>query len=261
MTSSRSPVAIVTGGATGIGAAVSERFASAGFDVVLFGRRLDRLHEQATRIEAKGGKARVCQGDVNDEADVRRLVDTAATDGRRINVLVNSAGVARKVSFLDMTAQIWDETLDINLRGAFLVTRHVALHQASHGGGVIVHIASIDSYGAEAGYSVYHVSKSGLMGLVRSAALELAPHNIRVNAVNPGYVHTEMAPKPPKLHAHLEQNFDRVPMRRVVTGEEVANAAFFLSSDAASGITGTGLTVDGGLLTNLYVLETIPKLD
>jgi NAD(P)-dependent dehydrogenase (short-subunit alcohol dehydrogenase family) len=254
-------VAIVTGGATGIGAAIAERFAQGGYEVVLFGRRLDRLQQQVDRIAATGGIAWCCQGDVSVEADVARLVDTVVARSGRIVVLANSAGVAQSKPFIEMTAADWDATLDVNLRGAFLATRHVALQQRKQSGGSIVHVASIDSFGAEIGYSSYHVSKAGLMGLVRGAALELASFGIRVNAVNPGYVHTEMVPKPPKLRAYLEENFERVPMRRVVTGREVADAVFFLASDAASGITGTGLTVDGGLLANLYVLETMPELD
>lgn len=261
MTSEDMNVAIVTGGATGIGAAITERLAQGGYEVVLFGRRADRLQQQADHIAAAGGNAWCCQGDVSVEEDVVRLVETVVARSGRIDVLANSAGVAKNKPFIEMTAADWDATLDVNLRGAYLATRHVALQQRKQSGGSIVHIASIDSYGAEIGYSSYHVSKTGLMGLVRSAALELAPFGIRVNAVNPGYVHTEMSPKPPKLRAYLEGNFERVPMRRVVTGREVADAVVFLASDAASGITGTGLTVDGGLLANLYVLESMPKLD
>lgn len=253
--------AIVTGAGTGIGAAIARRLAVEGFEVVLVGRRPDRLAEQVQALSAEGFAAWSHCADVNDKAQVDVLLEEVANRAGGIDALVNSAGVARCVPFLEIPLDSWDEVLDINLRGAFVVTQGAARLQAETGGGSIVHIASIDSFAAESGYASYHASKSGLMGLVRSAAIELAPFGIRVNSVNPGYVHTEMAPKPPKLLSYLEHDFDRVPMRRMVTGEEVAAAVSFLVSPGASGVTGTSLTVDGGLTANLYVLESLPSFD
>jgi NAD(P)-dependent dehydrogenase (short-subunit alcohol dehydrogenase family) len=174
-------------------------------------------------------------------------------------VLVNNAGIADEVPFLEIEAESWDRVLRTNLRGAFLMAQAVAREQAALGGGSIVHIASIDASGGDGPYASYNASKAGLLGLNRTMALELAPHGIRVNCVSPGFTHTEMTESavPPELMEYLTTRFARVPMRRLVTPAEIAAAVAFLASDDASAITGIDLTVDCGLTANWYILETL----
>ena len=222
------------------------------------GRRADRIQRNASELTASGYAAWSHPADVSREDDVDDLVKTVVRARGRIDALVNSAGIARRARLLDAGVESWDDVLATNLRGAFLLTQRVAREQVKTGGGAIVHIASIDSFAADGEYVSYNASKAGLMGLVRSAAVELAAHGVRVNAVNPGYVNTEMETKPEHVLAYLRGEFARVPMRRLIEPAEIAAAVAFLVSDKASGITGTGLTVDGGLTANWYVLETMP---
>jgi NAD(P)-dependent dehydrogenase (short-subunit alcohol dehydrogenase family) len=131
---------------------------------------------------------------------------------------------------------------------------------AERGGGVILHNASIDGSGGDGPFASYNASKAGLLGLNRTMALELAQHGIRVNAVSPGFTHTDMTERAvgPKMMEYLLHDFDRVPMKRLVKPEEVAGAFAYLASDDASGVTGINLTVDCGLTANWYILETLP---
>jgi NAD(P)-dependent dehydrogenase (short-subunit alcohol dehydrogenase family) len=151
--------------------------------------------------------------------------------------------------------------LAVNLTAAFVFAQAVARAMVGNGGGVILHTASIDASGGDGPYVAYNAAKAGMIGLSRTIAMELGEHGIRSNCVSPGFTHTEMTQKAvgPKLMEYLNGNFSRVPMRRLVTTDEVANAFVFLASDAASGITGIDLRVDCGLTANWYILETIPE--
>jgi NAD(P)-dependent dehydrogenase (short-subunit alcohol dehydrogenase family) len=250
---------IVTGAGQGIGRAIADRFAAEGADVLLTGRRQEPLDEAVAAIEAAGGTAWAVTGDVGEEADVARLVEAATARWKRIDVLVNNAGIGEEVPFLEIETESWDRVLRTNLRGAFLAAQAVAREQARTGGGSIVHIASIDASGGDGPYASYNASKAALLGLNRTMALELASHGIRVNCVSPGFTHTEMtsAAVPPELMDYLTTRFARVPMRRLVAPSEIAAAVAFLASDDASAITGVDLTVDCGLTANWYILETL----
>ncbi len=250
---------IVTGGSQGIGKAVAERFAAEGADVLVTGRRPDALEAVVAGIQSAGGSAWAYRADVSLPEDVRGSVAAAAERWGRIDVLVNNAGIGEEVPFLEIELESWDRVLNTNLRGAFLMAQAVAREQVATGGGSIVHIASIDASGGDGPYASYNASKAALLGLNRTMALELAQHGIRVNCVSPGFTHTEMtsAAVPPELMDYLLTRFDRVPMRRLVTTDEIAAAVAFLASDDASAITGVDLTVDCGLTANWYILETL----
>jgi NAD(P)-dependent dehydrogenase (short-subunit alcohol dehydrogenase family) len=250
---------IVTGAGQGIGRAIAGRFAEEGADVMLVGRRPEPLQQAALELAS----AWAFPADVGSSADVDRAVAAALERWERIDVLVNNAGVAEEMPFLEIEEESWDRVLATNLRGAFLMAQRVAREQASRGGGSIVHIASIDASGADGPYASYNASKAALLGLNRTMAMELAPHGIRVNCVSPGFTHTEMTESavPPALMAYLVDRFERVPMRRLVRPEEIAAAVAFLASDDASAITGIDLTVDCGLTANWFILETLPPLD
>jgi NAD(P)-dependent dehydrogenase (short-subunit alcohol dehydrogenase family) len=249
---------IVTGAGRGIGRTTALRFASEGADVMCVGRTLAPLEETASLCAM--GWAHVC--DVGRSDQVQAAVDEAMVRWERIDVLVNNAGVDDETPFLEMLEERWDAVVETNLKGPFLMSQRVAREMAKTGGGVILHNASIDASGGDGPFASYNASKAGLLGLNRTMALELAGHGIRVNAVSPGFTHTDMTEKAvgPKLMEYLNGSFERVPMRRLVKTDEIAGAFAFLASDDASGITGIDLRVDCGLTANWYILETLPEL-
>ena len=252
---------IVTGGGRGIGRATAERFASEGADVMLVARTPAQVEASAEAIRAGGGKAWARAADVSDAEACQAAVDAAVERWGRIDVLVNNAGTDDGTSFLDVTVENWFRVLNTNLSGAFFMSQRVAREMAKAGGGVILHNASIDASGADGPYVAYNSSKAGMLGLNRTMAMELAPHGIRVNAVSPGFTHTEMTEQgvDPKLMSYLLTSFERAPMRRLVKTAEVAAAFAFLASDDASAITGHNLTVDCGLTANWYIFESFPE--
>jgi NAD(P)-dependent dehydrogenase (short-subunit alcohol dehydrogenase family) len=252
---------IVTGGGRGIGQATAAAFATEGADVLVLGRTESDLDATVGRIEAAGGSAWAQTCDVSDERQVDAAVAAATARWGRIDVLVNNAGIDDDTPFLQVDRARFRQVLDTNLTGAFLMAQAVAREMANAGGGVILHNASIDASGGDGPFVAYNASKAGLLGLNRTMALELAEHGIRSNCVSPGFTHTEMTERAvgPKLMEYLNGSFARVPMRRLVRTDEVAQAFVFLASDAASGITGVDLRVDCGLTSNWFILETLPQ--
>jgi meso-butanediol dehydrogenase / (S,S)-butanediol dehydrogenase / diacetyl reductase len=251
---------IVTGGGRGIGQATARAFAAEGAKVLVLGRTVTDLEETVRQITGDGGQAWLARCDVSDEAQVEDAVRAAAERWDRIDVLVNNAGIDDDTPFLDINRARWRAVIDTNLTGAFLMAQAVARRMAQTGGGVILHTASIDASGGDGPYAAYNASKAGLLGLNRTMALELAAQNIRSNCVSPGFTHTAMTEQAvgPKLLGYLNGSFARVPMKRLVRTDEVAQAFLFLASDHASAITGIDLRVDAGLTANWYILETLP---
>ena len=251
---------IVTGGGRGIGQATARAFAAEGADVLVLGRTEADLEETVAQITADGGQAWLLPCDVTNEAQVEETVTRAAGRWDRIDVLVNNAGIDDDTPFLEVDRARWRAVIDTNLTGVFLMSQAVGREMARTGGGVILHTASIDASGGDGPYAAYNASKAGLLGLSRTMALELAAHGIRSNCVSPGFTHTVMTEKAvgPKLMDYLNGSFARVPMKRLVRTEEVAQAFLFLASDQASAITGIDLRVDAGLTANWYILETLP---
>jgi NAD(P)-dependent dehydrogenase (short-subunit alcohol dehydrogenase family) len=252
---------VVTGGGRGIGQATARAFAAEGADVLVLGRTVADLEDTVAQITADGGQAWLLPCDVTDEEQVEEAVDRAAGRWGRIDVLVNNAGIDDDTPFLEIDRARWRAVIDTNLTGVFLMSQAVAKVMASSGGGVILHTASIDASGGDGPYAAYNASKAGLLGLNRTMALELAAHGIRSNCVSPGFTHTVMTEKAvgPKLMEYLNGSFTRVPIKRLVRTDEVAQAFLFLASDQASAITGIDLRVDGGLTANWYILETLPE--
>jgi NAD(P)-dependent dehydrogenase (short-subunit alcohol dehydrogenase family) len=252
---------IVTGASRGIGQATALAFAAEGADVLALGRSVPDLDDTVRQIAEAGGRARRVTCDVTDEAAVDAVVADAAQRWDAVHVLINNAGIDDDTPFLEIDRARWRAVIDTNLTGAFLMAQAVARQMARTGGGVILHTASIDASGADGPYAAYNSSKAALLGLNRTMAVELAQYGIRSNCVSPGFTHTAMTEQAvgPGLMNYLNGSFARVPLRRLVRTDEVAQAFLYLASDQASGVTGIDLRVDAGLTANLFILETLPE--
>lgn len=250
---------VITGGSAGIGRVIADHFAREGARVLIIGRTEETLAKAADEINADGGDAHWHQADMRDVDDVAGVLPAAQDKLGRVDVMVNNAGIFHEAPLLQATLESWQEVMAVNLTAPFLLTQQAATLMAEQGGGVVVNLASIDGHGVDGPYVSYNVSKAALLHLTRQAAVELGPLGIRVNSVSPGWTLTPMVESALSL-AELEVmngNHDRVPLRRMVTVDEVASAVSFLASDAATGITGTDLVVDAGTIANLYILETL----
>ena len=253
--------AIVTGAGRGIGESIALTLAREGAEVMVVGRSAEPLKSTVSTIEEQGGRAFAVPADISSLDDVTELVGEAMTRWDRIDVLVNNAAVFDEPPFFDLDADTFRTTFDINVTGTFLISQQVSRHMAKVGKGSIIHISSIDSLGADGPFTAYTATKAAVVSLARTMTMELAPLGIRVNCVAPGFVNTDMVHKTSTQNVidHMLRDFTRVPMRRLVEPEEIAAAVAFLASDEASAITGTNLIVDGGLTSNLFVMETLPE--
>jgi len=242
-------VTLVTGGAVGIGAGIAQRFSEAGAVVVIF----DINGEGALRMEQKllqRGHARAIQGDVANEDEVKSAVEQTVTEFGSLDILVNNAGIDVEGPLVDMSSSVWDRTLDVNLKGAFLCSKY-AIPRMRGRGGAIVNISSVRAFVSYEGNAAYDASKAGMIGLTRALALEHGRDGIRVNAVCPGYISTPMTDEwlamQPDPAATLKQVLSVHPLGRMGTPNDIAEAALFLASDAAAFISGTYLVVDGAM--------------
>lgn len=245
MSTATAKVAIVTGGARGQGAAHAQRLAAEGYSVYTADVLDDIGEQEAQRLRDKQLDVTYVHHDVSDETSWRALVDTVTSDRGRLDVLVNNAGVIHVTPIADEDIAAWTRLLAINLTGAFLGIRAAIPLMDTTGGGSIINISSIFGPAGAVGYSAYAASKAGLLGLTRTAALELAPKNIRVNAVCPGGVSTPMNAHEPDGGVVPE-----TPLGRRADVSEIAGAIAFLAGPDSSFITGTELVVDGGFLAH-----------
>jgi 3-oxoacyl-[acyl-carrier protein] reductase len=239
-------VALVTGGSRGIGAEVAARLAEDGAAVVVSGRDGDRLQRAVRELEAQGRAVLGVVADVVSREDCDRLVEAARQHFGRIDILVNNAGVTQDQLIVRMKDEDWDRIIEVNLRGAFLMTRatsKVLVRQKS--GGRIINITSTAGAMGNAGQTNYSAAKAGLIGFTKAAARELAHWSVLVNAVAPGLIDTEMtAPLPA---AAREALLAQVPLKRSGTAREVAEMVRFLAGDGATYVTGQVFHVNGGL--------------
>lgn len=241
-------VAVVTGGTRGIGRAITEAMAGAGADVVPTSRTAADVEDAVTTVRAQGAEAIAVETDVTDSESVASLFDAVDDAFGRLDVLVNNAGINPLAGMgqpEDVDPEAFDRTLEVNLRGAFNCTQSAArlLHAAD--GGSVVNVASVTGLVGTPRQHPYTASKHALVGLSKSLALDWAPE-VRVNALAPGYVATDLT-EPLQANEELYQSvIDRTPMERFAEPAEVAEAALFLASDRASFVTGSTLVVDGG---------------
>ena len=242
-------VAIVTGASRGIGAAIAHAFAQAGAQVVLASRKQEPLDAVAAEIRAAGGTATAVAAHTGDDAAVEALVARAVDEYGGVDILVNNAATNPHYGPV-LTAEDghWDKTFDVNVKGYVRMVRACMAPMQARGGGAVINVASIAGIKPETGMGVYAVSKAGVLMLTQVLAVELAPANIRVNAVAPGYVKTRFSSviwQNPHVYAEVKA---RIPQGRMAEPDELTGVMLYLASDAASFTTGAVFTVDGGHL-------------
>ena len=239
-------IALVTGAARGIGQAIALQLASDGADLALCDVKVEWLEDTAAKVKALGRRVETYAMNVADGAAVGEAVAKVAADFGRIDVLVNNAGITRDTLLIRMSEEDWDAVLDINLKGAFLVTKAVVKYMMKQRSGAIVNIASVVGIMGNAGQANYTASKAGLIALTKTTAKELGSRNVRVNAVAPGFIRTAMTDKlsEPAKEAMLRN----VPLGRPGEPEDVAKAVAFLASDNAAYVNGQTLAVCGGMV-------------
>jgi 3-oxoacyl-[acyl-carrier protein] reductase len=239
-------VAVVTGGSRGIGLAIAAWLAEHGATVVVSGRDADRVQAAAKELEAHGTPVLGVPADAAKREDVDRLVDVTRERFGRLDILINNAGITRDGLVIRMKDDDWDRVMEVNLRGAFLMTRAAAkVMVRSKNGGRIINIASTAGAMGNAGQANYSAAKAGLIGLTKAAARELAHWGILVNAVAPGLIETDMAAAIPE--EAREALLAQVPLKRIGTPREVAEMVGFLAGDGATYVTGQVFHVNGGL--------------
>lgn len=239
-------IAIVTGGSRGIGRATALRLAELGAAVAVnYVKGADAAEEVVDRIKSSGGQAIAVQADVADSGEAANLIEQVIDRFGRLDVLVNNAGITRDGLIIRLSREDWDDVLKTNLGGAFNCTQAAAKKMIKQRAGAIVNVSSIIGVIGNAGQANYAAAKAGLIGFTKSVARELASRNIRVNAIAPGFIVTEMTEG---LNQELQETIvGRIPLGRFGAAGEVAEAVAWLASDGAAYITGQTLIIDGGL--------------
>ncbi|MEO0155728.1 MAG: 3-oxoacyl-[acyl-carrier-protein] reductase [candidate division WOR-3 bacterium] len=236
-------IALVTGGASGIGAAIAKKFIETEATVIIVD--VDEDLGKATAL-SMGNRAHFYHLNIADEKSVNDTIDRVANDFAKIDILVNNAGITNDKLLIRMTKDDWDKVININLTGTFLVTKAVVKYMMKQRFGKIINIASVIGLIGNAGQSNYAASKAGIIGFTKSCAKEFASRNITVNAIAPGFIETRMTEKLPD---EIKQAyFKLIPLGRFGKPEDVANLALFLASDQADYITGQVIAIDGGMV-------------
>ena len=246
-------VALITGGGTGIGTAIAERFVAEGAKICITGRRQEMLDKVAQTLPP--GRVATCSGDVTKVEDVKRMVETALAFEGRLDVVVNNAGIDPGGTVTDLDPELWRKVIEINLTGPFLVMKASIPYMIKGGGGSIINVSSLGGLRCLPGMPAYCTSKAALIMLTQQAALDYGPFKVRCNAVCPGATRTAMleealSPLTETLRTDVDGVFacisSNVPLRRVAAPDEVSGACIYLASDDSSFMTGSVLLLDGG---------------
>ena len=253
-------VVIITGGGLGIGRGAAKNLAEKGASVAICSDREDQIKTAEAGLQEEGLEVRGIKADVTSSTDMKRLVNFAAEIYGGVDVLVNAAGVQRYGTVVDTEEEVWDEVLDVNLKGIYLASKYAIPQMRERGGGAIVNLSSVQAFASQKGVAAYTASKGGINALTRAMALDHAEENIRVNAVCPASVDTPMLRWAANLfrgdksvEATVAEWGKMHPLGRVATVEEVAEVVAFLASEKASFVTGGEYKVDGGMLAALGV--------
>ncbi len=247
----KNKVAIVTGAKQGMGRTHALALAKAGAKVVVADISLEDCEAVVTEIKYAKGEAMAIKCDVSNKDEVDEMVAKTVAELGKVDILVNNAGICQFKPFLELTEEEWDRTININLKGYFLCAQACSKEMVKQKAGAIVNIASIAMGQIGVGFATlahYCASKGGIVAMTEAMALELAPFNIRVNAVAPGAIDTPMASSTTQDPKVLEGTLSRIPLHRMGKPEEVSNLVLFLASDASSYITGSTVVIDGGWL-------------
>jgi NAD(P)-dependent dehydrogenase (short-subunit alcohol dehydrogenase family) len=253
-------VAVVAGGARGIGLAAARKLALEGASVVICSDQEDQVEDAVAELREEDLEVTGTRADVTSSADMKRLMDFATETYGGVDVLVNSAGIQRYGTVVETKEEVWEEVLDVNLKGIYLASRYAIPEMRKRGGGAIVNLSSVQAIASQTGVAAYTASKGGINALTRAMALDHAEENIRVNAVCPASVDTPMlrwSADQFKGENSVEEtmaDWGRMhPVGRVAKPEEIAEVIAFLASDRASFVTGGDYKVDGGMLAALGV--------
>jgi len=239
-------VVVVTGSARGIGKAIALKFAEAGSKVIISDINDEVTQSTVNEFKSKGFEAFGIKCDVSSFEDSQNLIDKTVEKYGKIDVLINNAGITKDNLIIRMTEDEWDKVIAVNLKGVFNCSKHAIKYMMKAKSGVIVNIASVVGITGNAGQVNYSATKGGVIAMTKSLAKEYAGRNIRVNAIAPGFIETEMTKAIPEKER--EAWAASIPLKRAGKPEDVANAALFLASDLASYITSQVLVVDGGMI-------------
>ncbi len=242
-------VALFIGGGGGLGKVVSLGLARAGANVIPVSRNKERNADLVEEIMALGRKSFLTSVDITDRLDIKRLVDEVIEKFGKIDILINAAGKNYKKPALELTEKEWDDVLEVNAKGVFLVSQIVGEKMIAQGGGKIINFASLGSHLGITRSVAYCSSKGAVMQMTKVLAAEWAPYGINVNCISPGYFKTPLTEKVLSEKETCEKIINRTPMRRLGIPEDLVGAVIFLASDASNFVTGTTIAVDGGFLS------------
>lgn len=248
MLSLKDKVAVVLGGASGIGKAIALGYARAGADVIVSSRRLDMIESVASELRSLGSKTLCRASDVTDRRSLEALCQAVVSEFGRVDILAVTSGILVKMATADLAEEDWNRVIETNLTGTFRANQVFGRQMIQQGKGVILNTGSMTSFVAFSEVAAYNASKSGVRMLTETLAVEWARHNIRVNAIAPGVFRTPLNTRVLDIPERMEAIVRRTPMGRIGNLEELVGAAVFLVSDEASFITGVTLPVDGGFL-------------
>ncbi|HEX8369398.1 MAG TPA: glucose 1-dehydrogenase [Pyrinomonadaceae bacterium] len=242
--------AVVIGGTSGIGRALAHGLADAGADVVVTSRRLEQVEATAAEIEARGRRTLRITSDVSDRQSLENLLNECVKEFGKVDILVNSAGKTKRQPTLDVSEEDWNDILETNLSGTLRACQIFGRHMVERGYGRIINIASLSTFVSLFEVAAYSASKAAVASLTKSLAIEWAARGVNVNAIAPGVFRTALNEKLLDESERGREFLTRTPMRRFGQVEELAGAAIYLASDAASYVTGSVLVVDGGFLAS-----------